>query len=246
MTRHEPARGLADREAKGFDAVGPGARQVRERPAQQRIFLLGSWPALEAEWPRVPAHDRVDDSTVRVHDSLITRPSAGSPHLRRHVRTAVPHWLLAGHLSQEERLIDMVAQCRVMAPSARLAMLGSFKDRGRAESWVRRGCTVYMSETSSVDRVLFTLSVAGTLDLQIVDHGLYLRWRRSLPDSPNLTPRQQQVLKLISAGCTNDEIAGELFLTRHTVEFHIRHLLQKLGARNRTEAAEQAHILGLC
>jgi DNA-binding CsgD family transcriptional regulator len=93
--------------------------------------------------------------------------------------------------------------------------------------------------------MLRTLNVAESLDLQIVDHTLYLRWQQSLPNPPSLTMRQREVLRLISVGYTNDEIAKELYLTRHTVEFHIRHLLQKLGARNRTEAAEQAHVLGI-
>jgi DNA-binding CsgD family transcriptional regulator len=84
------------------------------------------------------------------------------------------------------------------------------------------------------------------LDLQVFDHDFYLRWRRSMPDAPNLTARQGEVLRLIASGYTNAEIADELYLTRHTVEFHIRHLLQKLGARNRTEAAERARLVGIC
>ena len=41
------------------------------------------------------------------------------------------------------------------------------------------------------------------------------------------------------------EIAGELYLSVNTVKTHQRHLYQKLGARSRTQAVEQARALGL-
>ena len=42
------------------------------------------------------------------------------------------------------------------------------------------------------------------------------------------------------------EIAAELSVSVNTVEFHVRHVLAKLGARSRTEAAMRARELGLC
>jgi len=45
------------------------------------------------------------------------------------------------------------------------------------------------------------------------------------------------VLKLISAGCSNQEIATKLTIAEKTVRIHVSSVLEKLGARDRTQAA---------
>jgi NarL family two-component system response regulator YdfI len=51
-----------------------------------------------------------------------------------------------------------------------------------------------------------------------------------------LTPREREVLQMISAGLGNKEIAGKLSISEHTVKFHVTSILGKLGASSRTEA----------
>lgn len=51
-----------------------------------------------------------------------------------------------------------------------------------------------------------------------------------------LSERELDVLRLMTRGMANKQIAAELFITEHTVKFHIRAILGKLGAANRTEA----------
>ena len=60
-----------------------------------------------------------------------------------------------------------------------------------------------------------------------------------------LSPRELDVLRLMTRGLANKQIAGELFITEHTVKFHIRAILGKLGAANRTEAVTLALQKGL-
>ena len=60
-----------------------------------------------------------------------------------------------------------------------------------------------------------------------------------------LSERELEVLQLLAAGKANREIANELFVTPDTVKKHITHILGKLGATNRTEAAARARELGL-
>ena len=57
---------------------------------------------------------------------------------------------------------------------------------------------------------------------------------RELPEP--LTPREREVLQMISAGLGNKEIAGRLAISEHTVKFHVASILGKLGASTRTEA----------
>jgi len=51
-----------------------------------------------------------------------------------------------------------------------------------------------------------------------------------------LTPRESEVMNLIAGGASNAEIADALFITIETVKSHVKHILRKLGAVNRSEA----------
>jgi PAS domain S-box-containing protein len=64
------------------------------------------------------------------------------------------------------------------------------------------------------------------------------------PD-PKLTPRQNEVLRLLDEGSSTDQIAAELHLSRETVRNHIRHVLRALGAHSRVEAVALARRHGL-
>lgn len=63
-------------------------------------------------------------------------------------------------------------------------------------------------------------------------------------DSTELTPRKIQVLRLLTTGAGNDEIADRLGVSLNTVKTHIKHLLDKTGFTSRTQLAIQARITG--
>ena len=60
-----------------------------------------------------------------------------------------------------------------------------------------------------------------------------------------LTPRECEVLTLLAAGASNKAIARALGLSVHTVKFHVRSLIEKLGASGRVEAVAIAIRTGL-
>ena len=61
----------------------------------------------------------------------------------------------------------------------------------------------------------------------------------------NLTPRQAEVLRHLSAGCSTAQIAHLMGISSETVRNHIRHLLRALGAHSRLEAVALAYRDGL-
>ena len=61
----------------------------------------------------------------------------------------------------------------------------------------------------------------------------------------DLSPRQEEILAMLGQGLSNRDIADEVFLGVETVRTYVRQVYQKLGVKNRTQAAVRARVLGL-
>jgi DNA-binding NarL/FixJ family response regulator len=112
--------------------------------------------------------------------------------------------------------------------------------RAGARGYLLKGA----SRTEIFDAVR-TVHAGGSLlepgvTTRLLDH---VREDRAQPEL--LTPRELEVLLLISEGLHNSEIAARLFVTERTVKFHVSSILAKLGADNRTEAVALATRRGL-
>lgn len=57
----------------------------------------------------------------------------------------------------------------------------------------------------------------------------------TLPEAPSITPRQRQVVALIAAGCSNEEVAARLDISPRTAKAHSDVLRQKLGVSRRRQ-----------
>ncbi|MEA3215580.1 MAG: hypothetical protein QOJ19_1736 [Acidimicrobiia bacterium] len=92
---------------------------------------------------------------------------------------------------------------------------------------------------------LQTASSLGMVALQRRAANLLERLADSPADLPgSLTPREREVLGLLAEGRSNRQIGEALHASQHTIANHVRAILAKTGASNRTEAASWAHRQG--
>jgi DNA-binding CsgD family transcriptional regulator len=66
--------------------------------------------------------------------------------------------------------------------------------------------------------------------------------RLALEDHASLTPREKEIMQLVSQGASSKEIAAKLFISRHTVESHRKHILHKLSVKNAPQMVRQSVI----
>jgi DNA-binding NarL/FixJ family response regulator len=92
-------------------------------------------------------------------------------------------------------------------------------------------------------RELELLSERARLDLATPDAAPSDGQHAALVETLGLTPREAEVLTLVARGYTNREIADALVISVKTASVHVSHILRKLDAPNRREAAAIAHRL---
>lgn len=106
--------------------------------------------------------------------------------------------------------------------------------RGRAGRNVRRGRTVEGMATMNDSRVRLPEPIVWRFDV-----GGQLRLIEML------SPREMEVLRLVAEGLSDKEIGATLHICRRTVRTHVSNIMQKLGARSRTDAVRIALQVGL-
>jgi DNA-binding NarL/FixJ family response regulator len=92
-----------------------------------------------------------------------------------------------------------------------------------------------LRERNILDTDLLVRVLRGSEDYSLAAAG-GLEVTRERTPQPLLTPRENEVFALLREGRTNREIAAELYISEATVKVHVRHILEKVGARSRTEA----------
>jgi DNA-binding CsgD family transcriptional regulator len=144
-----------------------------------------------------------------------------------------------GLLERDCALLDRAA-CAYTAPLARAQAtedaalaLASAGDRGNAVTRLRRAYQQYEEQgcADGMARVRSQLRQAGVR----VRH-----WRRAQRPAfgwDSLTEAERQIAELVAQGLSNREVAGQLFLSAHTVAFHLRHIFDKLDISSRVQLA---------
>ena len=76
---------------------------------------------------------------------------------------------------------------------------------------------------------------AGRAERELRAAGAIVRREQAMASNESLTPQEEQIARLAGEGLTNPEIGARLFLSPHTVEWHLRKVFQKLGISSRRE-----------
>ena len=85
---------------------------------------------------------------------------------------------------------------------------------------------------------------AGLLGLAMSQHQGPVRSEADLSVLATLTPREREILALLPAGLSNNELAAKLGIASGTAKIHVERVLNKLGVKDRTKAAVKAIELG--
>ncbi len=133
-------------------------------------------------------------------------------------------------------------------------VLTTFSDDESVFAALQAGAAGFLLKDAPPDRLLDAIRVVSTgeglLDPAVTSRVIAAGARRTTtvaaPDGfEDLTPREREVFFLIAGGLSNADIAADLHLGLETVRTHVKHILLKLGLRDRVQAVVVAYESGL-
>jgi LuxR family maltose regulon positive regulatory protein len=244
------------------DLIFPAAVQrARLLLAQGQLAAVARWVTergLDAEAEPSYAHEREFLVLARLLIAQQT-PDQALPLLERLNHLAAAQGRVGSRI--EVRVLQALALAAGGEEAGALDALAEALTLGCPEGYVR----VFVDEGVPIADLLGKLIVATRTDPMLAA-GVPPGYLRQLMDAINqespipmarqggaaaagliepLSVRELEVLELLAAGRANQQIADELVVALDTVKKHVSHILDKLGASNRTEAVTHARDLGL-
>lgn len=148
----------------------------------------------------------------------------------------------------EEGYVEAIQGISGAFPNTAILILTHSEESDDLLSAMRAGARGYISKNQTINDLVTAISVVAgggviispEMATKMLGEFTALTGhaaRGLLNNGVNLSAREQQVLRLASAGATNKEIASQLFISENTVKSHLRSIMEKLHVRSRVQAA---------
>lgn len=142
-----------------------------------------------------------------------------------------------------------IGHMKAQFPEVNVVALTSFDDEAFAQRALEAGAIGYLFKDVEEVELMSAIRFAGEGRGVIAPEAMRALVARSLNETDEyaaeLTAREQATLELVATGLTNPQIADRLMISVSTVNFHVHNVLDKLGAKTRTEAVVIASREGL-
>lgn len=139
--------------------------------------------------------------------------------------------------------IDALIAIRAESPEARVIMLTTFEGDVEIQRALKAGARGYMLKSTPPKELVETIRHVHAGRKGIPPH-IAAHLAEHISDE-TLTEREIDVLSHIAGGNRNRDIAERLFISEETVKVHIKHIMEKLGASDRTQAVAIAVRRGI-
>jgi DNA-binding NarL/FixJ family response regulator len=137
--------------------------------------------------------------------------------------------------------LECVAELKLRWPEIKTVVISASDDRASIDSALLAGASAYILKSVSPMDIATVLRQASAGAVYHVPsaprpcHGDQLA-----PSGPDLTPRETTILAAVAGGLTTKAISQDLWLSEHTVKFHLTNIYRKLGVSNRSAAVRYA------
>jgi DNA-binding NarL/FixJ family response regulator len=143
--------------------------------------------------------------------------------------------------------IECVAELQRTHPDVKSVVLSASEDRGTIDAALRAGASAYVIKSVNLADIPAALRQAASGAIFHAPAGGSGASVPSKPEpsGPDLTERERAILAAVASGMTTKAISQDLWLSEHTVKFHLTNIYRKLGVANRSAAVRYAFEHGL-
>jgi len=173
---------------------------------------------------------------------LVAEAASGGEAIRRH-REHRPDVTLMDLRLPDMSGIDAVIAIRADSPDARVLVLTTFEGDVEIQRALRAGARGYLLKSMPPAELAAAIREVHA-GRKRIPPAVAARLAEHLGEE-DLTAREREVLERIAAGGRNREVGEELSISEETVKVHVKHIMEKLGARDRTEAVAIALRRGI-
>jgi DNA-binding NarL/FixJ family response regulator len=183
----------------------------------------------------------------RSEDIEIAGEAHSGPELMRLVERRRPQIVLTDLRMPGTNGADCIEQIRSTWPEVRVVVLSACDDRPAIEAALNAGASAYVVKSISSTDIAAVIRQAASGS---VFHATSVPAPRPQDEDeesllPDLTERERAILEAVAAGKTTAVISRELWVSEHTVKFHLTNIYRKLGVTNRAGAVRYALQNGL-
>jgi DNA-binding NarL/FixJ family response regulator len=170
---------------------------------------------------------------------IVAEAERGDEVLPR-VRESCPDVVLLDLKMPGMQGLEVLDRLRVECPETKVAMLSAVDDPEVAAEALRRGAVAYLGKRIEPATLVPTIRQIADGTITAETFALLEPAADAAARHADLSPRETQMLMRLADGRSNREIARELWLSEHTVKYHLTNVYRKIGVRGRTEAARYA------
>jgi len=139
--------------------------------------------------------------------------------------------------------IDALIAIRLAAPAARIIILTTFEGDVEIQRALKAGARGYLLKSTPPKELVDAIRQVHAGKKRVPPE-VAAQLAESMSDD-DLTPREIEVLRLVANGNRNQDVAKALFISEETVKAHLKHIMLKLDATDRTQAVTIAVRRGL-
>jgi DNA-binding NarL/FixJ family response regulator len=130
--------------------------------------------------------------------------------------------------------IDLIKKSLSNGGKSKFVILSMHDDLATLDLAKQAGASGYLTKGAPIEQLLEILDVVATDSGKFIKKG---QFQKALENKDfGLTPRELEVLSLLTTGATAVALGGILFLTEATIKTHLASIYRKLGAANRAQA----------